>query len=88
MDLQTVKTHIKSGKYSSIDDFLKDMFLIFSNCVKYNKWNSKLGKTASGLKRYFEKRCNSLGLKDLHLQTVGGKESAAPGRRRSGRLKN
>lgn len=86
MDLRTVKTRIKNSKYDSIDEFLEDMFLIFSNCVKYNKWNSKLGKTASNLKRYFEKRCNNLGLKDLNLASIGKGSGSLSNRRRSGRL--
>ena len=88
MDLRTVKSRIKCGGYGSIDEFVRDMFLIFSNCIKYNKWNSKLGKTATNLKRYFEKRCNNLGLKDLNLTRpeTAGKGSGT--RRRSDRLKN
>ena len=90
MDLRTVKSRIKCRHYTSIDAFLSDIFLIFSNCIKYHKWNSKLGRTAASLKKHFEKRCSSLGLKDLNLvgpESVGmGK--APGGRRRSGRLKS
>lgn len=93
MDLQTVKSRIKCGEYSSIDSFLQDMFLIFSNCLKYNRKNSKLGKVATCLKRYFEKRCSDLGLKDLNLSgmehmDVEGSGGTHGGRRQSSRLRH
>ena len=86
MDLQTVKCRIKSSKYSSIDDFLTDIFLIFSNAVEYNKANSKVGRAVRSLKQYFEKRCNNLGLKDLNLTRLDSVGKQPAGRRRSGRL--
>ena len=87
MDLQTIKSRIKCGEYNSLDDFLQDMYLIFSNCVRYNKRQSKVYKAANTLKRYFEKRCNDLGLKDLRLSDVDSveKNSKAHGNRRSRR---
>ncbi len=89
MDLQTVKSRIKCGDYTSIDDFLQDMHLIFSNCVKYNKRQSKVFKAAISLKRYFEKRCSDLGLKDLRLSELDSieKSSKTRGNRRSSRRK-
>ena len=89
MDLQTMKSRIKCGEYSSIDDFLQDMYLIFSNCTRYNRRQSKEFKAANALKRYFEKRCNDLGLKDLCLSKLDGaeKSSETQGNRRSKRRK-
>lgn len=91
IDLQTVKSRIKCSDYDSIDEFLADMDLIFTNCIKYNKRVAKLGKIASGLKRWFEKRCSDLGLKDLNLSSSGPESKDGKGsgtsRRRSNRLK-
>lgn len=91
MDLRTVKSHIKCGDYRSIDEFLQDMLLIFSNSIKFHKRTSAIRKAANGLKRYFEKRCSDLGLKDLRLSELGTaeKESGTHNcRRRSNRLKH
>ena len=87
MDLQTIKSRIKCGQYSSIDDFLQDVYLIFSNCVRYNRRQSKVFKAATGLKGYFEKRCNDLGLKDLRLSQLDTSEEKGSGARGSRRSK-
>lgn len=67
MNLKTIRSKIKCGKYDSIDEFLQDTELIFSNCFKYHKRHSEIGKAGSSLKRFFEKRCNDLGLRDLGI---------------------
>ncbi len=95
MDMMTVKSRIKCSHYTSIDEFLEDMNLIFSNSLNYNKKRSKIGKAADLLKQYFEKRCSDLGLKDLRLskgighvrleRNSGGTFSTC---RRSNRLKH
>jgi copper oxidase (laccase) domain-containing protein len=91
MDLGTVKSRIKCSSYKSIDEFLEDIFLIFSNAIKFHRKNSKIGRTADTLKRYFEKRCNDLGLKDLHLSGLDTSSEKGSrtfnGRRRSSRRK-
>lgn len=88
MDLRTVKSRIKCGKYISLDEFLQDMFLIFSNAHKYHKRQSKVGKAGGNLKRYFEKRCSDLGLKDLHLSQLGCRPGVEGSRRQSSRLRH
>ncbi len=65
MDLRTVRNKIKCSKYNSVDEFLFDMELIFSNCLYYNKRHSAVGKAGSALKKFFEKRCNDLGIREL-----------------------
>ena len=67
MDLRTIKNKIKCHTYDDLDEFLQDMFLIFENCIKYHKRHSKIGKAGASLKKFFEKRCADLGLKDLSL---------------------
>lgn len=92
MDLRTVKTRIKSSSYKTIDEFLEDMLLIFSNSVKYHKKTTKIGKAAKALRAYFEKRCSDLGLKDLRLSTSNTFQEKTSGifsnQRRSSRRKN
>ena len=67
MDLRTIKNKIKCHDYNNLDEFLLDMLLIFDNCLQYHKRHSKIGKAGASLKRYFEKRCGNLGLRDLSL---------------------
>lgn len=67
MDLRTIKNKIKCHDYNNLDEFLLDMLLIFDNCLQYNKRHSRVGKAGASLKRYFEKRCGNLGLRDLSL---------------------
>ena len=86
-----MKSRIKCGDYMTIDNFLQDVLLIFSNSTKYHKRNSEIGKAGVTLKRYFEKRCSDLGLKDLQLSELdGGKRPSEmmSRRRQSSRLKH
>jgi bromodomain-containing factor 1 len=40
MDLSTVRKKIKSDKYSSIEEVLEDLMLIWENCRTYNQAGS------------------------------------------------
>ena len=88
MDLRTVRSKIKCGKYENLHEFLQDVELIFANCLKYHKRHSEIGKAGSALKRFFEKRCSDLGLKDLFpsdavkVSPVPGISLRSSGRRR------
>jgi len=81
MDLHTVKLNIKSGKYDSLNDFADDIHLIFSNCVKFHKRHSQIGKAGVQLKETFDKRCSELGLGDLGLmdQSKKGESNSKQG---------
>ena len=37
MDLSTVRKNIKTNKYTNIEEFLKDLQLIWDNCHLYNE---------------------------------------------------
>jgi len=90
MDLSTVRSRIKRGGYSTIDEFLQDVLLIFSNTTKYKKLNQNVKKAGAVLKKHFEKRCNDLGLKDLQLSEMdfpGSYGKVATGTRQSSRLR-
>ena len=89
MDLSTVRSRIKRGGYSTIDEFLRDMLLIFSNTTKYKKLNQNAKKAGAVLKKHFEKRCNDLGLKDLQLSEMDfpGPDGKTTGTRQSSRLR-
>lgn len=84
MDLHTVKQKIKTGKFDSLGDCVEDIRLIFSNCLKYHKHHSQIGKAGATLRKFFEKRCSDLGLSDLGLMEGERELSGAlgkPGRR-------
>ena len=85
-----MKSRIKRGGYSTIDEFLRDMFLIFSNSAKYKKLHPNAKKAGGMLRKHFEKRCNDLGLKDLQLSDMDLPNSmgkGAVGTRQSSRLR-
>lgn len=50
IDLSTIKTNIQSGKYTTVDDFAKDMRLMFSNCLRYNPPESPIIEQARQLR--------------------------------------
>ncbi|GBG31694.1 Bromodomain-containing protein 8 [Hondaea fermentalgiana] len=55
MDLSTIKANLDKNKYSSFDDFVRHMRLIWSNCMAYNADGSDLYKVALKLKRKFDR---------------------------------
>ena len=44
--------NMKNGKYETIDSFRNDLFLIFSNCYKYNQPDSVYFKAGKDLEEY------------------------------------
>lgn len=56
IDLTTIKTNIETGKYTTIDDFAKDMRLMFSNCLRYNPPESPIILQVRQLREAFEYR--------------------------------
>jgi len=56
MDFKTIKHKLYRGHfdhYNTIDEFVDDVLLVFTNCLAYNRPNSQLGMVASGLKQKF-----------------------------------
>ena len=45
MDLSTVEANLVMGQYSSLQEFLTDMKLIFQNSFKYNSKGTKVRST-------------------------------------------
>ena len=46
MDFSTLKVNLKEGKFSSYEDFLGDLQLIWDNCKLYNMAGSEIFKLA------------------------------------------
>eukprot|EP00794_Sanderia_malayensis_P020094 gene20094-22064_t len=62
MDLSTVKQNLNKGLYDSLEKFIHDIRLIFSNCEAYNSCHSRVGRAGSRLSNYFEQRLHELEL--------------------------
>jgi Bromodomain/Bromodomain extra-terminal - transcription regulation len=58
MDLSTVKSKIKQSQYTSFDDFLGDMILIWDNCRTYNLAESFIVQHAEILEKSMLRFCN------------------------------
>lgn len=56
MDLGTVKKYLKDSKYTTCDEVLDDLQLIWTNCKTYNMEGSEIWKIATQL----EKQTNKL----------------------------
>ena len=63
----TIRSKIKRGDYASLDGLVADMDLLFFNCQQFHRRHSEIGKAGVALKKFFDKRCSDLGLKDLEL---------------------
>ena len=51
MDLGTLKKNLKDNKYSTIDEALADLQLIWTNCKTYNMEGSEIWKLAHQLEK-------------------------------------
>lgn len=55
MDLSTLEKNVNNNKYKTIEEFEKDMRLIFSNCYAYNPPESVYSRSGKDLEEYFNK---------------------------------
>ena len=53
MDLSTVEKNINNMRYKTLEDFKKDINLIFTNCYEYNAVDSVYYRSAKELESYF-----------------------------------
>ena len=60
MDFGTIKTKLKEGKYSKIQEFMEDMDQVFINCTLYNGHESEVGKIGIRVKDEYERNCENL----------------------------
>jgi hypothetical protein len=58
MDLGTIQTKLKAGKYSTWKEFYGDFRLVVDNCKVYNQRTSDIHKSADKLDKFFEKEVN------------------------------
>lgn len=62
MDFNTVSEKLKFNEYESIQEFIDDINLIFSNWKLYNGENNWYGMAANAMIKMFEKQWEKLGV--------------------------
>ena len=60
MDFSTIRDKIMNNKYKKLDEFKKDMSLIWSNAYKYNRKDSVVGRMAEQLSKLFNEQAKYL----------------------------
>jgi bromodomain-containing factor 1 len=55
MDLGTVQAKVNAREYSSLDQFVDDVRLIFSNCYKFNGTDSPISLMAAEVEKAFDR---------------------------------
>jgi len=61
MSFATLRRNIKAKEYHSMQEFLKDVRLIFTNCVKFNEdkdWGPAIIQDANSLVQFIEAKIN------------------------------
>lgn len=54
MDMTTVYNKLNANEYPTLQDFIKDILLIFSNCREFNEKGSDLYESAFQMEEYFK----------------------------------
>jgi hypothetical protein len=54
MDLATISDKLRAGQYSNMNEFNRDVLLVFSNCRDFNVKGSELYELANQLEDYFK----------------------------------
>lgn len=62
MDLGTIKNKLHLNKYKNVQEFIDDIHLIFTNCIKYNGEDSTVGKMCKVVRDEFYKLYNQFNM--------------------------
>lgn len=54
MDFGTIRKKLTNNVYVNIEEFMRDMNLVFDNCVKYNGPENMIAKHALEIQGLFE----------------------------------
>lgn len=54
MDFGTMREKLKNHEYLCIEDFVRDIHLTFSNCLKYNGVESRVGEMCRNVQHDFK----------------------------------
>lgn len=61
MDFGTIRKKLEHNVYNNIDEFINDMYLVFSNCAKYNGPENTVTKYSIDIKNLFEENLKQTG---------------------------
>eukprot|EP00462_Mataza_sp_D1_P022360 CAMPEP_0175141842 /NCGR_PEP_ID=MMETSP0087-20121206/12379_1 /TAXON_ID=136419 /ORGANISM="Unknown Unknown, Strain D1" /LENGTH=206 /DNA_ID=CAMNT_0016425401 /DNA_START=58 /DNA_END=678 /DNA_ORIENTATION=- len=92
MDLGTVKQKLDEGSYSNVEQFTKDVDLVWDNAMTYNRSDSDIYACAEKHKKMFHKKMESLlkgeGKKASKKSTPADKEATKQDRIKFSQLVN
>ncbi|RGB36680.1 Bromodomain-containing protein, partial [Rhizophagus diaphanus] len=58
MDLFTINLNLENNQYTNLEDFEKDIRLIFCNCYTYNDVRSEIYSSGKALESIFNRKWN------------------------------
>lgn len=61
MDFGIIRKKLNNNVYTSIEEFSRDMGLVFDNCVKYNGPENMIARYSIEIKGIFEENMRQLG---------------------------
>ena len=61
MDFGTIRNKLNSNVYVNIEEFSRDMNLVFDNCVKYNGPENMIAKHSLDIKALFQENMKNMG---------------------------
>ena len=61
MDFGTIRKKLTHNVYTDINEFIRDMNLVFNNCIKYNGMENLISKYALEIKNTFEENMKQMG---------------------------
>ena len=61
MDFGTVRKKLNFNVYENVQQFIKDMKLVFDNCVRYNGSENQVARYAIEIRNMFEENMKSAG---------------------------
>ena len=72
MDLGTMATKLDQGQYEAMEDFKRDMELVFSNCLKFNRPEDYPTVCASIVEKVFNREWSKVVERKLTWQEKRG----------------
>ncbi|CAG9565734.1 unnamed protein product [Danaus chrysippus] len=77
MDFFTIRGKLEKGAYTTDQQMLDDVALIFKNCYTYNQDTHPVAKAGARLEKYIIKRCSELNLPALPATSLEDNEAEA-----------
>lgn len=62
MDFNTIKGKLSNNQYTSVDEFVLDVYKVFDNCILYNGESNQYSQVAKKMRKEFDSQYNSLAM--------------------------